>query len=59
MEDMARSTERTAEEEAKVTKKKKKRPVRPRPGDEHAYEDSWYQVLRSRTETDADTSTPS
>jgi hypothetical protein len=26
--------------------KERKAPKRPRTGDEHAYEDSWYQVLR-------------
>lgn len=51
MEDVAQAAERTAVEEDKTTKKKK-RPARPRAGDEHAYEDSWYQVLKSRTEAD-------
>ena len=25
-------------------------PAEPRPGDEHAYEDTWYQVLKQQTE---------
>ena len=38
-----------AEQDTKVDKPaERKAPKRPRPraGDEHAYEDSWYQVLR-------------
>jgi hypothetical protein len=50
MEDVARAAELTAKDQEK--KKKPKRPARPRPGDERAYEDSWYQVLKSRVETD-------
>jgi hypothetical protein len=29
-------------------------PARPRAGDEHAYEDSWYQVLRRLAPRDSD-----
>jgi hypothetical protein len=29
-------------------------PAEPRPGDEHAYEDTWYQVLKQRREEQPD-----
>jgi hypothetical protein len=36
-----------AEQDTQVEEpKERKAPKRPRAGDEHAYEDSWYQVLR-------------
>jgi hypothetical protein len=31
-------------------------PAVPRPGDEHAYEDTWYQVLKQQTEDRPDPS---
>ncbi|MDP9298651.1 MAG: hypothetical protein M3O98_08325 [Actinomycetota bacterium] len=30
-------------------------PTAPRPGDEHAYEDTWYQVLKQRADEHPDT----
>lgn len=35
--------------EATDEQEEPKAPAAPRPGDEHAYEDSWYQVLKART----------
>jgi hypothetical protein len=40
--------------EAHEEQEAKKAPAHPRPGDEHAYEDSWYQVLRRRAEDEPD-----
>jgi hypothetical protein len=53
MEDVAQAAEVAADEQEQKKKKRPKRPARPRPGDEHAYEDSWYKVLKSRVETDS------
>ena len=42
MDDVTKTVETVDEEEPQA-------PAAPRPGDEKAYEDSWYQVLRART----------
>jgi hypothetical protein len=44
-----------AEHETKVEEPtERKAPARQRSGDEHAYEDSWYQVLRRLAPPDED-----
>jgi hypothetical protein len=44
-----------AEPDTKVEEQKERKAAkRPRSGDEHAYEDSWYQVLRRLAPDDED-----
>jgi hypothetical protein len=44
-----------AEQDTKVEEQKERKGAkRPRSGDEHAYEDSWYQVLRRLAPDDED-----
>jgi hypothetical protein len=52
MDDQVKAIHATASEDDEP--KRPTRPTRPRPGDEKAYEDSWYKVLKTRAATDHD-----